>query len=301
MLPMFLTQQGGIIPFNTGSLQIAQDISQAITQLTTVNAPVFLAKAQTLLNQLGLFALVLGALLWVWGYLTGNHHYAVRYYVQTLIAYLVAFNLLKYYIAPMPLIGYSFSGIFQAVASWMTAVVNVTTANQFFTGLAYIWANAEKPGFGDIVGSIMYVLLGIVLALIAIAAFGIVLYSFLALGVGVILGPFFIVAYLFVPTRNWFWNWVNFMLKYSFFQVVAAVYTNVMASAGLLFIAQAVHGDYSLGHLMALFVPWLALMCVAVFGVLQIPTLTGDLLSGGASAGAGVIVSASYAASKFRK
>jgi hypothetical protein len=96
-------------PFNPGTQEIAQYVSVAITQLTTVNAPIFLAKAQTLLNGLGLFALVLGALLWVWGYLVGNHHYAVQYYVKTLVAYLACFNLLKYYIVPLPLIGYSFS------------------------------------------------------------------------------------------------------------------------------------------------------------------------------------------------
>jgi hypothetical protein len=284
-MTLFLAQLGDVIPLNPGTQQIAQYVATAITQLTNVNAPIFVAKAQTLLNGLGLFALVLGALLWVWGYLVGNHHYAVQYYVKALVAYLISFNLLKYYIDPMPLIGYSFSGIFAAAAGWLTAFVNLATVNQFFSGLNHVWANAERPGNVDLIGALYYVLLGLIIGLIEATAFGVILYSFIALGVGAMLGPFFVVCYLFPATRMWFWAWVNFMVKYSLFQVVAAIYVNVVATAGLIFIGAALHGDYSLGHLIAMFGPFLALMFIAVFGLLKIPALTSDLLTGGASAG----------------
>jgi type IV secretion system protein VirB6 len=175
----------------------------------------------------------------------------------------------------------------------------VTTVDQFFARLNYVWANVERPGGADIIGALYFVLLGLIIALIQVIAFAVILFSFIALGVGVMLGPFFVVAYLFQATRHWFWNWVNFMLKYALFQVIAAAYVNVIATAGLVFIGAALHGDYSLGHLIAMFVPFLALMVIGVFGLLKVGALTNDLLSGTANAGASGTGAASFIGKAF--
>jgi hypothetical protein len=61
------------IPVNSGTVDIISFVTKALDAIVDPTSNTFVATAQPLLDKLGLFALVLGALSWTYGYLTGNH------------------------------------------------------------------------------------------------------------------------------------------------------------------------------------------------------------------------------------
>jgi hypothetical protein len=89
-----------------------------------------------------------------------------------------------------------------------------------------------------------------------------------------------------VPRLSWlFWNWISFMLQYSFYQVVASalvfVWTNVLVN----FIDRSVHGDYTLAHFFILLVPLGMLNIGLAFSVFRVTSFVSDLFKGAAAAG----------------
>jgi hypothetical protein len=286
MLIPILAQFQSPIPVNPGTLSLLGPVTQALNALVDPTSNIFLGVAQPLLDRLALFALVLGALTWTYDYLTGNHIFSAETFWRVLIRYLIAYNLLRYYNAPLPLVGYSFHQLFTEEARWMAAQIDVKVLDLFLANIQKVWAGMEKPHVWDVPATAIYVWIGMDMAAIECALFVITAFSFWAIGVGLILGPFFIVAYLFRATSHFFWAWVNYMIKYSLYRVVASAIVAVFSNVILNFINSTVHGDYSLGHWWAIALSWTALIIAGLFACLKVGQLVNDLTSGGAFAGA---------------
>jgi hypothetical protein len=275
------------IPVNSGTVDIISFVTKALDTIVDPTSNTFVATAQPLLDKLGLFALVLGALSWTYGYLTGNHIFSGEHFWRVLIRYLIAYNLLRYYNSPMPLVGYSFHQIFTEEARWMAAQIDITVLDRFLNEIQQIWGTMEKPHVWDIPAILIYIGIGLDMAMIECGLFAITVFSFWAIGVGLILGPFFIVAYLFRATSHFFWAWVNYMIKYSLYRVVASALVAVFTNVILNFIDNTVHGDYSLGHWWAIAISWTVVVFAGLFACLKVSQLVNDLTTGGAYAGAG--------------
>lgn len=275
------------IPVNPGTVDIVSFVTKALDAIVEPTSSTFVATAQPVLDKLGLLALVLGALSWTYSYLTGNHIFSGEHFWRVLIRYLIAYNLLRYYNSPMPLVGYSFHQIFTEEARWMAAQIDITVLDRFLNELQHIWGTMEKPHVWDIPAIVIYVLIGLDMALIEGGLFAITVFSFWSIGVGLILGPFFIVAYLFRATSHFFWAWVNYMIKYSLYRVVASALVAVFTNVLLNFIDNTVHGDYSLGHWWAIAISWTVVVVAGLFACLKVSQLVNYLTTGGAYAGAG--------------
>jgi hypothetical protein len=275
------------IPVNSGTVDIISFVTKALDAIVDPTSNTFVATAQPLLDKLGLFALVLGALSWTYGYLTGNHIFSGEHFWRVLIRYLIAYNLLRYYNSPMPLVGYSFHQIFTEEARWMAAQIDITVLDRFLNEIQQIWGTMEKPHVWDIPAILIYIGIGLDMAMIECGLFAITVFSFWAIGVGLILGPFFIVAYLFRGTSHFFWASVNYMIKYSLYRVVASALVAVFTNVILNFIDNTVHGDYSLGHWWAIAISWTVVVFAGLFACLKVSQLVNDLTTGGAYAGAG--------------
>ncbi len=75
-------------------------------------------------------------------------------------------------------------------------------------------------------------------------------FSFVALGVGTLLGPI-LISFIIVPwLRHWFFSWINFSVKFGMFAVVAAAQAFIWATAADNFINTFVAGNYSLAHML---------------------------------------------------
>jgi TrbL/VirB6 plasmid conjugal transfer protein len=285
-MTIFLAQ---LIPVNPGSVDSVSYVTAALDALVSATSGLFLPNARSLLDKLGLLALVLGAMSWTWGYLTGHHIFSGDHFWRVLVRYLIAYNLLRYFNSPMPLVGYSFHQIFTEEGRWLAAQIDISILNTFLQQIATIWGGTEKPHYWDIPATLIYVWTAIDLTAIEIGLFAVTVYSFWAIGVGLILGPFFIVAYLFRATSHFFWAWVNYMVKYCLYRVVASALVAVMATALLRFMSSTLHGDYSIGHWWAILPGFTVMIAGGLLMCLKVGQLVNDLTSGGAYAGTGGI------------
>jgi hypothetical protein len=233
---------------------------------------------------------VVGALTWTWGYLTGNHIFSGEHFWRVLIRYLVAYNLLRYYNSPMPLVGYNFHQLFTEESRWMAAQIDISVLDRFLQQMQQIWGGMEKPHVWDLPATLIYFWIGVDMAILECALFIITAFSFWAIGVGLILGPFFIVAYLFRGTAHYFWAWVNYMLKYSLYKVVASAVVAIFSNVILNFISNTVHGDYSLGHWWAIALSFTVVVAAGFFACIKVGSLVNDLTSGSAFSGASVSI-----------
>jgi hypothetical protein len=278
------------IPVNPQTVSLLTFVTQALDALVAPTSNIFLDTALPVLNKLALLALVLGAFTWTWDYLVGNHIFSGEHFWRVLIRYLVAYNLLRYYNAPMPLVGYNFHQLFTEESRWMAAQIDISVLDRFLQQMQQIWGGMEKPHVWDLPATFIYFGIGLDMALIECALFIITAFSFFAIGVGLIVGPFFIVAYLFRGTAHHFWAWVNFMLKYSLYKVVASAVVAVFANVILNFLSNTMHGDYSLGHWWAIALSFTVVVAVGFFACLKVGSLVNDLTSGSAFSGASVSI-----------
>jgi hypothetical protein len=286
MTPIFA--QFTPIPVNPGTVQLLSYVTNALNALVAPTAGIFLGEAIPLLNKLGLFALVIGALKWTYDYLVGDHIFSGESYWKVLIRFLICYNLLRYYNAPLPLIGYNFHQIFTEEGRWMAAQINISTLDLFLTKVHQIWGGMEKPHVYDIGATILYFGVALDMIIIELALFAITALSFWAIGIGIILGPFFIVSYLFRATQHFFWAWVNYMIKYSLYRVVAACIVALFSNVLLNFIANSTHGNYSLGQFSAIFITLTVICCAGAIACLKVGSFVNDLTTGSAYAGSSI-------------
>lgn len=78
------------IPVNPGTVDLMSYVTKALDGIVDPSSEIFLATAQPILDKLGLLALVLGALSWTYGYLTGNHIFSSEHFWRVLVRYLIA-------------------------------------------------------------------------------------------------------------------------------------------------------------------------------------------------------------------
>ncbi len=113
--------------------------------------------------------------------------------------------------------------------------------------------------------------------------------SFVAVGIGSLLGPLFI-PWLIVPRLNClFWNWIQFMLQYSFYRVVASALVYVWANVLVTFFDSSIHSDYTLAHFLTLIVPFGMLNIGLFFSIFKVSSFVSDLFKGTASAGGNLV------------
>src|SRR6185312_17315607 len=88
----------------------------------------------------------------------------------------------------------------------------------------------DSTGFGDFLGTAIYVLVIILLAAAQAIAIVVIAFGFIATAVCVLVGPVFI-PFFIVPKLEWlFWGWFKCFIQYAFYQVIAAAVVYVIAN-----------------------------------------------------------------------
>ena len=284
MLSPILAQIPSPIPVNGQTVSLLSYVTNALDALIAPTSTTFLATVAPLVNKFGVFLIVLGSIVAIYHYLVGYHAWIMPIF-KAVFAYMVAYNLIRYYNSPMPLVGVSFYQMFTAERDWMAATIDVHVLNLFLDRIRDIWGKMEKPHVYDLPATLIYMWVGLQMASLECCLFVITGFSFFAIGVGIIMGPWAILAYMFPATRHFFWSWVNYMIKYSLYKVVASAVVNIFATATLGFITQTLHGDYSIGHWWAVAISFTVICFMGVFACLKVGGLTTDFTSGGAHSG----------------
>src|ERR1700709_534820 len=149
------------VPVSPQTVSLLTFVTQALDGLVAPTSNIFLSSALPVLNKLALFALVLGALTWTWGYLTGNHIFNGEHFWRVLIRYLVAYNLLRYYNSPMPLVGYNFHQLFTEESRWMAAQIDISVLDRFLQQMQQICGGMEQSDVWDLPATVIYFWIGV--------------------------------------------------------------------------------------------------------------------------------------------
>jgi len=274
------------IPVNSQTQDYISPVTQAMNNLVTTSGGIFLQTGTQLLTAIGIIMLVIKGL--QWSAASASRHHAEFDFpslIHFFALFLVAEALLRYYNTPLPWTNVSVHQLFPETGRQLAATIDISTLNELLQAIQNLVNGQERPGFTDF--TLLVVYYGILLDMILVEGvlFALNILAFVMAGIGAILGPIFI-PWLMVQRLSWlFWNWMQFMLQYSFFQVIAAALTNVWTTVLLSFWTNAIHGDYSLAHLAVLILPLGLLNIGFIVCIWKAGSITSDLFKGTASAG----------------
>ena len=276
-----------VIPVNNQTIDMTQYVTTSVDQLVNAYSGTLLGLVQPYLFPALVAGLVMAGMLWLFDL----PQRAMRALWGTLIAYAVITWLLRYYESPMPLVGIPFSQIFRMEGRFLSAKIDISVLNVFLTKVSALFAGGAKPNPLNIFETVAYYLTLTSMALPEIALFAETSFAIIALGIGALLGPLFLAAYVlpFSWTKQLFWSWFHAMVKYGLYRVFASALVFIWATAEMNFLTALFGGNYSLAAFTA------SLLGLVVFNVaclilcLRLPRLVADFTSGTAHAGGGLV------------
>ncbi len=298
-LPSSVFGQVGVPP-QQNALEMVSWVTGAITDLVTNNVGIFVADAFILAKLIAIYLLMVRGATYM---LRANSMHWPMTPLDDLGLFIGKFlavlGMLHYYASPLPGVGFSFHQLFPETARQLSGLINLSIVNQFVAQVQAATSGIQKPGITDIIGIIVYLNTLIQMGIMQAVLFFVTSFGFVAVGVGSLLGPLLIPFYMWPTQASKFYRWLDYMIVYSFYQVVAAAFIYIWTNALVLFFEHALHGDYSFAHLLVLLVPFAALNVAFIFSMLKVPSIAAELFGGIGSAGAqvaGSLVNAARAA-----
>jgi hypothetical protein len=259
-------------------------VGDELNKMVSNNIGVFVAEGQNVIGSI--FAVLL-----VWYLLVGLLSQQIRneLLVELVLNFMLCQMMLIFYDSPMPWGGgISFHQLFAKEAQWAAGTLDLAVVNNVINTVKDMWQNIEIPEFPNIMGFVVYVVSLIDLVLIWLFCSSITLIAHIALGFGALIGPLLIPFFIW-PVMSWlFWGWVRFMTTYALYIISSSAVVYIYANVMSYFFGHIVNGDYSLGNLGALILPFTMLQLVFVIAFWQCHSWARDLASGSASMGAAV-------------
>jgi hypothetical protein len=278
-----------MIPVSSASIDYITWVTSAIDSLTASGSALFLSAGTQILTWVGVIMLVIYGLKWA-AHSASRHHAEFDFpaLVHFFGLFLVAEALMRYYAVPLPWTSSTVASLFPDTGRYFAGTMDLTVLNLLLAKIGAIIANAEHPSFWDPEMFFAYCMMTLDLVLMQGILFGLNILSFVWIGMLQLLGPLFI-PWLIVPRLSFlFWNWLQSLLQYSFYRVVASGLTYIWATVFVRFIDNVVHADYSLAHLFLILVPLGMLNIGLLFCVVRVSAFVNDLFRGGSSSGGGL-------------
>jgi hypothetical protein len=263
--------------------------TNAIDDLVTSHMAVFVADGFRLANVLAVLILTQKAIRWMLhGVSMWHAHFDLAELVEFLGKLAAALIMLHYYNSPLPGVTFSFHQIFSETSRTIAGTINLQILNDFLNQCTAVVKNVQKPSALNMIGIFEYFVLIVNMAIAEGILFLITIFGFIALGVGSLLGPFFIPLIMLQRFSGLFWRWIDSMMVYSFYQVVANAFIYVWCHVIVQFFQSTVNGDYSLGNWLYLLVPFLLLNAAFAVSMMQVPRLASEYFGGIGSVGASI-------------
>jgi hypothetical protein len=265
-----------------------QFIYQAINNLLTQNLGFFDAMGQNLFR---MFATILVAWYGIKSALSaasGRHFLHFDNFATLILTISFGFGMINYYSNPIPGIGTSFHNLITDESQFLANRITQQQLQTVVDRISDFESRMDSPGFGDFLGTAIYVLVTILLAAAQAIAIIVIAFGFIATAVCVLVGPIFI-PFFIVPKLEWlFWGWFKCFIQYAFYQVIAAAVVYIIANliVGSLQLPPA--GTLSTVQLIAWFPVLFITFLASIYALLKIPALTNHIFSGssgGSSAG----------------
>jgi type IV secretory pathway VirB6-like protein len=257
-----------------------QYIFQAINTLLTQNLGFFDSMGQNLFR---MFATILVAWYGIKSALSaagGRQFFHFDNFASLLLTISFGFAMVNYYSTPIPGIGVSFHNLVTDEAQFLSSRINQAELQTVVFEVADFESRMDSPGWGDFLGTAIYVVITILLAAAQGIAIVVIAYGFIATAVCVLVGPVFI-PFFVVPKMEWlFWGWFRCFIQYAFYQVVAAAVVYVIGNLMLGALRLPPAGTLSTVELIAWFPVLFITFLAAIYALLKIPQLTNHIFSG---------------------
>jgi hypothetical protein len=265
-----------------------QFLYQAINNLLTQNLGFFDAMGQNLFR---MFATILVAWYGAKSALAaagGKPAFHFDNFASLLLTIAFGFAMVNYYNAPIPGIGSSFHNLVTDEAQFLANKINQTELQTIVDRIGDFEARIDAPGVTDLLGTILYAVVIMLLAAAQAISIVVIAYGFIATAVCVLVGPVF-VPFFIVPKLEWlFWGWLRCFIQYAFYEVIAAAAVYIVGNLVIGVLTLQGTGTIStlqlIGWFPVLFITFLA----SIYVLLKVPALTNHIFSGtagGSSAG----------------
>ena len=218
----------------------------------------------------------------------GRHLLHFDHFASLLLTISFGFGMVNYYSNPLPGVGASFHNLITDESEFLANKINQTELQTVEERIADFEVRMDAPGVTDLLGTLMYAVIVILLAAAQAIAIVVIAFGFIATAVCVLVGPIF-VPFFIVPKMEWlFWGWFRCFIQYAFYQVIAAAVVYVIANLILGIMDLQPQGTISTVQLIEAFPVLFITFLASIYALLKIPTLTNHIFSGtsgGSSAG----------------
>jgi len=265
-------------------------IFQAINNLLTQNLGFFDTMGQNLFRSFATILVAWHGIKAALAAASGKHPFHFDHLASLLLTISFGFAMVNYYSTPIPGVGTSFHNLVTNESEFLANEINQAELQTVVTQVADFESRMDSPGWGDFLGTAIYVVVIILLAAAQAIAIIVIAYGFIATAVCVLVGPVF-VPFFIVPKLEWFfWGWFRCFVQYAFYQVIAAavvyIIGNLITGALRLPPGGAISTAELLGWFPVLFVTFFA----AIYALLKIPALTSHLFSGASGGSSAVLL-----------
>jgi len=265
-----------------------QFIFQAIGNLLTENLGFFDTMGQNLFRTFATILVVWYGVKSALAAAGGKHPFQFDNFASLLLTVSFGFAMVNYYTAPIPGIGSSFHNLVTNESQFLANKINQTELQTVIEHVNDFEARMDAPGVTDLLGTLFYAVVIILLAAAQAVAIVVIAYGFIATAVCVLLGPVFI-PFFIVPKLEWlFWGWLRCFVQYAFYQVIAAAVVFIIGNLILGILGLQPVGAISTVQLIEEFPVLFITFLASIYALLKVPALTNHIFSGtagGSSAG----------------
>jgi len=267
-----------------------QFIYQAINNMLTQNLGFFDAMGQNLFRMFATILVAWFGIKMALAAASGHHVLHFEKLASLILTISFGFGMINYYNQPLPGIGTSFHNLITDESQFLAAKITQNQLQTVIDGVSDFEARLDSPGFGDFLGTAIYVIIIILLAAAQAVTIVVVAFGFIATAVCVLVGPIFI-PFFIVPEMEWlFWGWFKAFIQYAFYQVIAAAVVYIIANLLLGTLKLPPAGTLSTVQLMAWFPVLLITFLASIYALLKIPVLTNHIFSGASGGSSGAIL-----------
>jgi TrbL/VirB6 plasmid conjugal transfer protein len=267
-----------------------QFVYQAINNLLMQNLGLFDGMGQNLFR---MFATILVAWYGVKSALAaagGHQYFHFDDFASLLLTIAFGFAMVNYYSTPIPGIGSSFHNLITNEAQFLANRINQAELQTIVDRIADFEARIDAPGVSDLLGTVIYAVIIVLLAATQAISIVVIAYGFIATAVCVLVGPVF-VPFFIVPKLEWlFWGWLRCFIQYAFYEVIAAAVVYIIGNLIIGVLTLQPVGAISILQLIGWFPVLFITFLASIYVLLKVPALTAQIFSGAAGGSSAVLL-----------
>jgi hypothetical protein len=201
------------------------------------------------------------------------------HFARLLVFVSFGYAFIRFYEAPLPGVGVSFSNLVTDQAHLLMNVLEVRSFELVWDHLDQLWNHFLPPDAWSILANLIYWVLLLVVGIAKTAALAVVAFGMIASAVCALVGPLF-VPFFIVPKLDWlFWSWFKAFIQYSFIPVIAFAFLMIFERFLFGYLTTLPPGITEDQYLVY-GVQAVVVIGVFILGILLVPFLTVSIFSG---------------------